>query len=147
MAQVLVAVASVTGTARDIANDIITTSEHIIEVQASELIRKWNDDAENILLIITSTTGAGDIPAPLNGFHQTLTTEFPRIAGQRFALIALGDSSYSTFAEAGNALEHALEDIGAVQLCQRLTLDATEHFEPNSDALAWFNTELSQYVG
>ncbi|WP_298636108.1 flavodoxin domain-containing protein [uncultured Umboniibacter sp.] len=147
MAQVLVAVASVTGTARDIANEIIATSEHIIEVEAAELIRKWNDDAENILLIITSTTGAGDIPPPLNGFHQTLTTEFPRIAGQRFALIALGDSSYSTFAEAGNALEHALEDIGAVQLCQRLTLDATEHFEPNSDALAWFNTELSQYVG
>lgn len=147
MAQVLVAVASVTGTARDIANDIIATSEHIIEVEAAELIRKWSDDAENILLIITSTTGAGDIPAPLNGFHQTLTTEFPRIAGQRFALIALGDSSYSTFAEAGKALEHALEDIGAVQLCQRLTLDATEHFEPNSDALEWLNTELSQYVG
>jgi MioC protein len=146
MAQVLVAVASVTGTARDIANDIIACSKHIIEVEATELINKWQADAENILLIISSTTGAGEIPAPLADFHQMLTTEFPRIAGQRFALIALGDSSYSTFAEAGNALEHALEDIGAVQVCQRLTLDATEHFEPNSDAIEWFNTELVQYV-
>lgn len=146
MAKVLVAVASVTGTARDIANDLINANEHLSEVAEPEIISRWCEDEDSILLLVTSTTGAGDIPIPLNRFHQLLTTEFPRIAGKRFALIALGDSSYSTFAEAGNALELALEDIGAQVVCPRLTLDATEHFEPNEEAMSWFNQELAQYV-
>ena len=147
MSKLVVGVATVTGTARDVANELISTANHAVEASDAEsILSSWCESDDNILLLVCATTGSGDIPAPLDSFHRQLTNEFPRIGGKHFAIVALGDSSYTTFAEAGDKLQYALEDIGAVAIAPRLTLDATEHFEPCSVALEWFKRELPSHA-
>ena len=58
-------------------------------------------DADAILLI-TSTTGQGDVPPNLEFVFSDLKDEFPLLNDKPFAVAALGDSSYGeSFCGAG----------------------------------------------
>lgn len=51
-------------------------------------------DASRFLLIVSATTGQGDIPPNLQPFATALADRAPYMKGWRYALIAMGDSSY-----------------------------------------------------
>jgi len=61
----------------------------------------------------------------------------PWLKGLRYALIAMGDSSYTHFCGAGRHLDGLLQELGAAQVIPPLELDATLHDEPERVALGW----------
>ncbi|MND66492.1 Sulfite reductase [NADPH] flavoprotein alpha-component [compost metagenome] len=60
--------------------------------------------------------------------------------GWRYALIAMGDSSYEHFCGAGRRLDELLQELAADALVPRLEIDATVEDEPEVAALAWLKT-------
>ncbi|GAA4772076.1 assimilatory sulfite reductase (NADPH) flavoprotein subunit [Stakelama sediminis] len=79
---------------------------------------------EEDLLIVVSTYGEGDPPQPAIGFFEYLEgRKAPKLTGARFAILALGDSTYEFFCEAGKRLDQRLEDLGAQRLSLRVDCD------------------------
>ncbi|MGY6410165.1 MAG: PepSY domain-containing protein [Alkalilacustris sp.] len=66
------------------------------------------------VLLIVSTAGDGAVPDPARGFHAALPGA--DLTGVRFALLALGDSSYRNFCAGGLAVRDALRAAGAQEV-------------------------------
>jgi MioC protein len=89
--------------------------------RAEDLIR----DPDEIILLCHSNTGSGELPDNIQPLYLHLTRDYPRIAGRRYGVVNLGDSSYTTFNEGGRMLDAAFEDLGAVRIGEPLVLDAS----------------------
>lgn len=90
--------------------------------RAEDLVR----DPEEIILLCHSNTGSGDLPDNIQPLYLHLTRDYPRIAGRRYGVINLADSSYVTFNDGGKALDAAFLDLGAVRIGEPLVIDASE---------------------
>ena len=140
MATIEIIVGSVTGNAVEVAEataEYLRGLGHSSTVSFSYQGEDLKARPESLLLVCTSTTGAGDLPANILPFYLHLTTAFPAIAGRYYNIITLGDSSYPTFAEAGKIMEAALSDLGAVRLGEPLVIDAILSDSYTDDAIAW----------
>ncbi|ROQ20665.1 MULTISPECIES: flavodoxin domain-containing protein [Marinimicrobium] len=140
MSQIQILVGSVTGNAEGIAElaaEELQRKGHQISInnfaQVEDLVRS----PDEILLICTSNTGAGDLPDNLQPLYVQMTREYPAIAGRQYGLINLGDSSYTTFGEAGQAIDDAFADLGAQRIGEPLVLDACSGDDPEESAREW----------
>ena len=90
--------------------------------------RKLKDEQD--LLIIVSTYGEGDPPQPAVGFFEFIEgPRAPKLDGLRFAVLALGDSTYEYYCEAGKRLDQRLEELGGGRLGERVDCDV-DYDEP-----------------
>lgn len=140
MSQIQILVGSVTGTAEAVAeqvSDQLEAAGHSVSVNSMAQVEDLVRNPDEILLVCTSNTGAGDLPDNLQPLYVQMTREFPAIAGRYYGIINLGDSSYVTFGEAGRAIDEAFADLGARRLGEPLVLDASSGDDPEALARDW----------
>ncbi|QPI73325.1 assimilatory sulfite reductase (NADPH) flavoprotein subunit [Sphingobium sp. Cam5-1] len=98
---------------------------------------------EQDLLIIVSTYGEGDPPQPATGFFEYAEgRKAPNLKGARFAVLALGDSTYEYYCQAGKRLDQRFEELGAERLAPRVDCDV-DYEEPTK---AWITSILDALV-
>ncbi|HEY5716912.1 MAG TPA: flavodoxin domain-containing protein, partial [Motiliproteus sp.] len=96
------------------------------------------DEPPDLLLVCTSTTGQGELPDNLLPFFSQLQTQQPSLAGQRVAVVGLGDAAYDeTFAMGGKLFEAELLTRQAEPLLELLILDAAAADDPFARSAEW----------
>ncbi len=101
--------------------------------------------AEGTWLIITSTHGAGEYPDNIKPFIAQLQATPPNTSKLKYAVIAIGDSSYDTFCAAGKHAFDLLEDIGASPITDCLTIDVLQQTVPEDAAEVWLEEHLNAF--
>ncbi|PFG45704.1 MioC protein [Vibrio sp. ES.051] len=96
-------------------------------------------------LVITSTHGAGEYPDNIQPFIAALQDTPPKMSDVKFAVIAIGDSSYDTFCAAGRHAYDLLEDIGAAPIADCFLIDVLNHMVPEDAAEAWLNEHIERF--
>jgi len=90
--------------------------------------------SENLLLIVMSTDGEGELPPNSRKFYGYLSNkDFPQIPQLKYSILALGDSSYEYFCGAGKMLDTKLNSLGAQSIIPRIDCDV----DFKDDALNW----------
>ena len=116
-----------TGTAEELAFDIEKLSkEKGFKSEVFELDDITMDQLKQInkLLIVTSTTGDGEVPDNGLTFWEQLSslTEL-NISNLKYGVLALGDSSHYDFCNAGKIIDEKLKDLGAIRIIDRQECD------------------------
>jgi len=143
MAKVYIPVGSVSGTATAVAEacaDALRAAGHEAQTDSAASIEALNSGAWDAVLIVTSTTGRGDLPSNLAPFYTALGEQRPAQNGRPFGVISLGDSSYdATFCNGGALMEDRFYELEGQAPVPRVTIDATETQTPDVDAIFWLN--------
>lgn len=93
------------------------------------------------VLIVTSTYGEGEMPDNAELFWESLkASDAPRLEHMHFSVLALGDTAYDEFCEAGKQFDLRLEQLGAKRLKPRVDCDV----DYEEDAEAWSTGVLEE---
>lgn len=127
MAVVQILVGSVFGAAEEVAEAAAVKLRELgnqVSVNNNSAPADLTRDQDEVLLLCHSNTGSGTLPDNILPIYLHITRDYPKIAGRRYGVINLGDSSYPTFNEAGRMLDAALADLGAIRVGEPLVIDA-----------------------
>jgi sulfite reductase (NADPH) flavoprotein alpha-component len=125
-----------TGNCRELAKGLAASAaERGLSPEVSDMAnyktRRLKDEQD--LLIIVSTYGEGDPPQPSVGFFEFVEGKrAPKLEGVRFAVLALGDSTYDLYCEAGKRIDRRFEELGAERLQPRVDCDI-DYDDPAAD--------------
>jgi flavodoxin len=128
MRSVSIFVGSVYGNAQHVAEEAQTMFETkgiecevFTDPETSDFV-----DAEAVV-VISSTTGQGDVPPNVELFISDLRDEFPLMNAKPFAVAALGDSSYGeSFCGGGRQFHELLLELQGKPVAEMLEVDAIE---------------------
>ncbi|MBN9547648.1 MAG: flavodoxin domain-containing protein, partial [Alphaproteobacteria bacterium] len=102
-------------------------------------LRRLKDEQD--LLIVTSTHGEGDPPLSGKGFFEFVEgRKAPHLPDLRYAILALGDSTYEHYCGAGKRLDRRLEELGAARLAARVDCDV----DYDEDAAGWIKAVVAK---
>ena len=147
MAKIALIVGSVYGGAQYVAEQalpLLTELGHDVALYEEPKLDEVMVFEPQVWLVITSTTGQGDIPDNLLPFYLEVKNRFPLLTDKQFAVIALGDSSYDTFCSAGEQMRELLVEIQGNELAPMLRIDACETLEPETVALPWLEQHANE---
>ena len=140
---VLVAFASQTGFAEELAN---ATAKALSEAGAPVTLRELSAvtaaDLTGRALFVVSTTGEGDAPDPARAFIRDVMKDGADLAGLRYGVLALGDSTYAEYCAFGRSLDTWLARSGATPLFDRVEVD-----DGDPAALRHWQGQLSLLTG
>ena len=93
------------------------------------------------LLVICSTYGDGDMPDNAQSlWDEANEKSAPDLSNVNYSVLALGDTSYETFCQAGRDWDRRLEELGARRIAPRIDSDV-DYTEP---AAQWLETSLCE---
>ncbi|MFT6087577.1 MAG: sulfite reductase (NADPH) flavoprotein alpha-component, partial [Glaciecola sp.] len=96
---------------------------------------------ESHLIVVVSTNGEGEAPDDAIDLHEFLATKkAPKLDNLKFAVLALGDSSYEFFCQTGKDFDQRLTALGATAIVDRL--DADIDYEQRTPD--WFEKVLNK---
>ncbi|WP_313327958.1 flavodoxin [Stutzerimonas balearica] len=132
---------SVYGNAEDVAR-------HAQRLLSEAGFEAWHDPraqldqllafAPQALLVVTSTTGMGELPDSFVPLYSALRDRLPDWRGMPGGIIALGDASYGdTFCGGGELVRELFVELGLREMQDMLRLDASETVTPEADAEPW----------
>lgn len=134
-------IGSVDGAAEDAGNQLaeaLKSKGHHVDINMNPKLGDLLNLQDTLLLIITSTTGEGELPDNLRPLWRKLYTKKASLSGTRYAVAVLGDSSYEdNFCLGGIELDALLEERGAEKLKSVLTSDIEETIFPEEDIIPW----------
>jgi sulfite reductase (NADPH) flavoprotein alpha-component len=135
-----------TGNAEGVANDAAAAAKtQGFDVTVSGLDEIELDEFAGLkyVLIVTSTYGEGEMPDNAELFWEALSADTaPRLEGVSFGVLALGDTGYDGFCQAGKLFDMRLEQLGAARVLQRVDCDV----DYESDAASWVQSALTALV-
>ncbi len=145
MAAVDIIIGSVYGSAVLVAETLeqaLIDAGHQVQLHEDAVLADL--DTGHFWLFVTSTTGQGDLPPNLLPLFEEMRESCPPVPQLRYALVALGDSSYDNFCGAGRQVDELLQELQAQAVVDRLQVDATETLEPEEPALVWLKGWMAQ---
>jgi sulfite reductase (NADPH) flavoprotein alpha-component len=138
---------SETGNAEELANELLEKAkasgynvclEDMMDYDTSKL------ENEQLMFVIVSTQGEGDPPLTGGKLHSYFKNgEAPQLENLKFAVFALGDSSYEFYCQTGKDFDGFLENLGATRVLDRV--DADLDFEEPAEQ--WMEEVLEFYSG
>lgn len=140
MAEVGIFVGTVYGNALLVAEEaqtILGEQGHQAVIFEDPTLADWQRYQQHIVLVVTSTTGQGDLPDSIVPLFQALKDDVGYQPTLRYGLIALGDSTYPQFCGGGKLFDALLQEQGAQRIGEVLTIDASEHPEPETQSSPW----------
>lgn len=138
---------SQTGTAESVARDAVKVAKahglnpvikSMDEVDADALTKM------ETLLIVTSTYGEGEMPDNAQVLWSAVKADsMAKLENLQFAVLALGDTSYDLFCQAGIDWDNRLVELGATRLQTRVDCDV-EYEEPAEE---WMHSVIPALAG
>ena len=145
MAKIAIMVGTVYGGAQYVAEqaiELLAQIGHQAQLFHPARLNDVQQFAADHWLVITSTTGQGDIPDDLVPFYVEVQDRFPLLTGKSWAIITLGDSSYGeTFCGSGEKFHELLSQLQGAELAPMLKVDAGETLQPEDVALPWIEKQ------
>lgn len=142
MAKIQIIIGTINGrawqTAKAVAH-VLNHQGHAVRVNEEPEVQDLVSDEEEVILVCTSTTGEGELPPRLYPLYYALDEQRLDLQGRRYGVIALGDSGYRHFAQAGYMIENALYMAGAKRIGSICTLDARRVDNHPLAAAHWAN--------
>jgi MioC protein len=139
-------VAIVSGSVYGTAEEVARHARGLIAKAGLNVFYNPRANLEDILafgpeavLVVTSTTGMGELPDNLQPLYASLRDTLPSTwRGLPGAVIALGDSSYDdTFCGGGELIRELFAEAGVREVVPMLRLDSSETVTPEADAEPW----------
>ena len=142
MAKIGVFVGSVFGGAEEVAQEVeryLVEAGHQVELFFEPTLDEFLGYQQDLALVVSSTTGQGEIPDNLLPLYQALNDTFPLMPQLRYGVISLGDSSYGEdrFCGGGRQFDELLLQLQAKPLAERLDVDACVNFDALEVAMPW----------
>ncbi|HEY2451328.1 MAG TPA: flavodoxin [Scandinavium sp.] len=138
MAEVGIFVGTMYGNALLVAEEaqtILASHGHKAQVFEDPEVGDWESYQGKYALVVTSTTGQGDLPDSIVPLYQGIQDMYqPHL---RYGIIALGDSTYSHFCGGGKKFDALLQEQGAQRIGEMLMIDASEDPEPETISNPW----------
>ncbi len=95
------------------------------------------------VLIVISTYGEGEMPDNAELFWAALSADTaPRLAGLDYGVLALGDTGYDGFCQAGKLIDTRLEQLGATRVISRVDCDV----DYETAAAEWVQSAVTTLV-
>ncbi|MDU2940727.1 MAG: flavodoxin [Enterobacteriaceae bacterium] len=140
MAEIGIFVGTMYGNALLVAEEAeVTLNEqgHHARVFEDPQLADWQPYQEGYALVVTSTTGQGDLPDSIVPLYQGIHDKLGHQPNLRYGIIALGDSTYSHFCGGGKKFDQLLQEQGAQRIGEVLMIDASEDPEPETVSGPW----------
>lgn len=134
-----------TGTAEFVADEVIELlAKNNIEAQASlepDLTELLSNDR---WIVITSTHGAGDLPSNLQPLYKQIQQSNHDLSSKKAMVIALGDSNYDTYCQAGKTMYELLEQHKIDLIAPLFKVDAMDEDLPEDIVIEWLTPLLTK---